>query len=352
MRVLIWVYVATSVYNCGAPAPAPPSCRELVDAEQWAAALPRCSVAYDGSRDPRSGLGAARAAYYLQKCEAAERFARALIPGPEAANAEFVLGGCALMQRELDTARDHLQRAMAMHEQDGKLAEQARDAHQLAGVWFARGEYLKGFEALKVARDAAVRASDARMQVYVDIAASDFHRAVGDRRTAEQEIGRAVAEARDPGTLATAHLKEGIFQIEAGLLGPAQSTFERALIEERRLQMPRPQHVVGALLNLAYLDRKAGTADGLARALERVEEAHRLEGDEMSYRLNRGMVLAELGRLAEATADLRAAEAAGPTGEWSWWVPYQAALVATKAGDLQGAIEACGRSIAKVTELA
>src|SRR5262249_21267410 len=129
----------------------------------------------------------------------------------------------------------------------------------------------------------------------------------------------------------------------------AEATFERFLEDERRTPTQRPEFQVGALVNLAFIDRKHHK---LARALERLEEARRLGLDDMTFRLNRGMILAELGKLDEAIADLQASEALGPAGEWSWWVPYQAALVYARAGDDEHAIAACQRSIENVSALA
>jgi tetratricopeptide (TPR) repeat protein len=350
VRAFLSVYVAIAACSGGSSAPAPsPSCRELNRAAQWVAALERCAAEYFVAPDPTTGLLAARAAAYLQKWETAKLRARALIPGPRAADAEALLGECALQQGELPAARGHLQWALAMHAKEGKHAEQARDGHQLAGVYFNEGEYQRGLDVLQVARAAAVRANDARMLVYLDIAAADLYRVVGDARAAEREIVRAVADARDPGDRALAHLKQGIFQTAAGQLGPARVTFERALAEERGLAVPRKLHLEGSLLNLAYIARKAGKP---AEALARLEEARPDEMDELTRRMSRGVILAELGKLDEAIADLQAAEATNPMGEWSWWVPYQLALVETKAGHADRAIEACRRSVTKVTGLA
>lgn len=351
MRAFLSMYVVIAACSGGSPAsvPPPPNCLELNRAGKWAAALERCAAEYFAAPDPTTGLLAARAAAYLQKWEDAKQRARALIPGPRASDAEALLGECALQQSQLAVARGHLQRALAMHAKEGKHAEQARDGHQLAGVYFNEGEYQRGFDVLQVARAAAVRANDTRMLVYLDIAAADLYRVVGDARAAEREIARAVAEARDPGDLALAHLKQGIFQTEDGQLGPARITFERALAEERALAVPRKLHLEGSLLNLAYIARKTGKS---SEALARLEEARPDEMDELTRRLNRGVIFAELGKLDEAIADLQAAEATNPMGEWSWWVPYQLALVETKAGHVDRAIEACRRSVAKVTELA
>ena len=354
MRVWIWVYVAVSVYNCSAlaPPPPPPSCVELVEAEQWNAALARCSEELEAREHPVIRIRTAQAYQYLERCEEAERVARPLLSGPRAADAELLLGSCALTRGEWGVAVQHLGRAMAMHGEAGNFRAQARDAQQLAGARFRQGEYRLALQALELSHAAATRAKDDRMQVFVDISAASILRAMGDFRGAEQTIARALDQARHPGDRALAHFMQGLVQLETGLVAPARSTLEAFLAEERRAPAPRAQYLSAALLNLAFIDRKAHTAAKRVEALGRVEEAHRLGADEMTFRLNRGVILADLGRLAEATADLRAAEAAGPSGEWSWWVPYQAALVATKAGDAPGAIAACKRSIAKVTELA
>lgn len=356
MRLWIWVYVVVSAGSCSSPpSPLPPplpSCVELFKAEQWAAAAERCSQELATREDPTIRLYTTKVLRYLGRCEEADRNARPLIPGPHAADAELVLGGCALARNDLRTAEQHLERAMSMHGEAGKFAEQARDAQQLSGVRFRQGEYKLALQVLELSHAAATRANDDQMKVFVEMSAAQILRAIGDLRGAEQRISRALDQARDPGDRALAHFMRGLVQMEQGLVAPARSTLEGFLAVHRGAPTPQTEFVAAALLNLASLDRKAGTPAALAEALGRVEDARRFGIDEMEYRLNRGIILGDLGRLAEATADLRAAEAAGPPGEWSWWVPYQAALVATKAGDVEGAIAAGRRSIAKVTELA
>src|SRR5205814_1250403 len=74
--------------------------------------------------------------------------------------------------------------------------------------------------------------------------------------------------------------------------------------------------------------------------------------DEMSYRLNRGLVFADMGKLAEAAADLEAADAEKPEGDWAWRIPFQRAQVAARLHDLRAAIAADHRAIEQVASLA
>lgn len=342
VRVLVWVLVAALAHSCP---PRSSSCVEL-GAEQWGAASSRCSAEYAAGLDPTIGLYAARAAYHLGDHGAVARIAGSLIAGPRAADAEFLLGSSAFARAELGAARAHLERALAMHGRAGDFLAQTRDAYQLAGVWFAQGEYRRALEAMQILRGAAQRASDDRMLVYADLGSVDIYRAIGDSRSAEEAIWRALASARHPDDRLYARFKHGTVQLAAGHLGPARHSFERVVADgapARHAQFLRAAHV-----NLASIDRRQGR---LAEALRRLE-AHRDQLGEVTFRLSRGMILADLGRLEAAREDLRRAEAAGPEGEWAWLTPYEAARAATKAGDPIAAIAASRRAIAKVTALA
>jgi hypothetical protein len=188
------------------------------------------------------------------------------------------------------------------------------------------------------------------MRVYVDISRTDLYRAVGRRQNAAEAIARALATAHEASDRAAALFKEATVQLDnPHYAGLAEATFERFLESERRTPTQRPLFLTAALVNLAYIDRKAGKYD---RALERMEEARQRGVSATTYRLNRGMILVDRGDLAEGISDLRAAEAAGLTGERSWAPAYQLALAYTKAGHLEEAIAACRRSIEKVSELA
>jgi tetratricopeptide (TPR) repeat protein len=354
VRVLTWAYLAAAAFGC---TPRSPSCVE-VQADRWEAVFGLCSAEYAASSDPVVGFHAARAAYYLGDHGEVARIAGPLTSGPSAADAEFLLGSSALARAdlgsavlaraELETARVHLERALSMHGAAGQIVQQTRDAYQLGGVWVALGEYRMALDAMEILREAALGARDHRMQVYADVGSANIYRAIGDRSLAEEAIERAVANAQHADDRLYARFKQGTVLLDAGYQATARRVFERVLADGDPSSSHHAQFLRAAQLNLAYIDRKQGRP---ADALQRIE-AQRSELDEMTFRLNRGTVLADLGRLEEAREELRLAEAAGPEGEWAWWVPYQAALVETAAGRTDAAIAACGRAIAKVTELA
>jgi tetratricopeptide (TPR) repeat protein len=193
-----------------------------------------------------------------------------------------------------------------------------------------------------------VEYADHRMLVYADVEMTNLYRAIGDPFHAEEAIERAVANARHPDDRLYARFEQGTVQLVAGHYAFARESFERVLADGDPRSAQHAQLMSAAHANLAFIDRKQGR---LAEALWRME-AHRDELDDLTFRTTRGPILADLGRLDQAREDLRLAEAAGPQDELAWRVPYEAALVETRAGRVEAALAACKRSIAKVTELA
>jgi tetratricopeptide (TPR) repeat protein len=271
--------------------------------------------------------------------------AGSLLHGPRAADAEYLLGSSALARDQADAARGHLERASEMHGEARDFHAQARDAYQLAGLWFGQGEYREALDALAALRAAASEVRDHRMEVYAELASTDIHRAIGDRLRAEQAVARAIANAQHPDDRLYARFKQATMQLDVGDLGPARDGFEHVVDLAARAGAAQAPFLGAAQANLAFLDRKQGRpAESLARI-----ERHRHELDEVTFLVGHGLALAELGRLAEARADLRRAEALDPPDERAWWVPYQAALVETKAGDTAAQITPIQRTITKIT---
>ncbi|HSK03221.1 MAG TPA: tetratricopeptide repeat protein, partial [Kofleriaceae bacterium] len=347
MRALVRVNVVVVALAHGCSPPRLPSCLEI-ETGRWDDAFAQCSLEYIASRDPAIGREAARAAYFRADNDEAARIASELVLGPQVADASYVLGSVALVRGELDEAREHLERALSIHTQQGKLREQTRDAFQLAGAWLKLGEYGRSLDALEVLRATARRTSEHRMLVFAHLGSASIHRAIGDLDRAEEEAELAAANAQHPDDLLDAQFRKGLLQLDVGHHERARASFERVLADGDPASVRHAKLMDAAHLNLVYIDLKAGRPED---ALQRLE-AHRGEHGEVMYRLLRGLVRADMGKLAEARADLRLAEAARPRGELSWRVPYHAALVETAAGRIDAAVAASERAIAKVTDLA
>jgi len=320
-----------------------------VKAHQWTAAYTRCEAEYAASGSPDAAFGAASAALRTRKLDEGIKLVTPFLTGPRAADAYGLLGALDLQRDDLQHALVHLRIASALHEFDGKPASRSRDEHQLAGALFHLGEFALALEAEHRARDAAQRASDHGMQVFVDIAHADILRGIGDLASAEAAVVSAVEAAVEPDDRVLANLKLGIVLNERGNWGGAAKPLSEALALEHELKDSNVQLLESLYLNIAYCERMAGR---YTLALAAIEDALRAGTDVLSYRLNRGLVLSEMGRHDEAIADLEAAEAGNPTGQWSWRVPFQRAVVEARAGHLERAILADRRAITRVAELA
>jgi tetratricopeptide (TPR) repeat protein len=326
----------------------PPCERDRV-AQDWPAAFTSCSTELQRTGSIGAGIVAARAAFYLQRYDDAERLATPLVTTARAPDAHSLLGQIALQRGDFQAALQHLLPAAYGHMFTGDSYAYSRDAYQLAGVWFELGSYEAALAAEQTARTVASYVNDDRMKFYVDVAHADILRALGDSLAAELALDRAVSEAAGDDDRILGLLKQGLLYLEIGHMELGRARLHEALHAE--LARPRPRQVIvePAWLNLAYLDR---LANHLQLALDEIEAARRAGTDEMTYRLNRGLVLADLGQSAQAADDLAAAEAEHPTGRWAWWVPFQRGVLAARAGDIAGAIAADRRAIAKIGELA
>jgi len=341
----VWVLGCVLAAGCGRPS----RCDELIARSSWLEALSACESAYARTSDPAHGLSAARAALYVGRYADATRLATALLPGPRAADARTMLGATALANSERGEAIVQLTLALVLHASAHDSRGIARDAHQLAGVRVQLGELGTARRLLETASRAADRAADRHMQVLVDLASADIACATGDLAAADRWAAHALVSADNPGDVVVARFKQGYVRLEAGHSALARSALERALADELAAPSPRDQFVAAARLNLAYLSRKAGRYD---EALAGIEQARAAGLEDMDYHMHRGLVFADRGELARADVELTAAEAAGPEGEWRWWVAYHRALLAGKSGDAV-AHERLGReAVARVAALA
>jgi tetratricopeptide (TPR) repeat protein len=330
--------------------PAERTCAQCVESKDWPAAYHSCQGEFLKTNDPMRALDAAIAAHRLQRWQDALRLAApALSNTATAADAQSLIGSVHFRLGDFTVATSQLEQAARVHKAAGNAYASARDQQQLSGVFYQLGDYQQALDAEAAARDLAGRAHDESIVAYLDLARADILRAIGDLHGAQLAGERALAGARDAGGKVHALIRQGILHIESGHPGLARDPLARGLEMELATPAPRKQLLEALHLNLAYVERKARAFD---RALAEMEKAKQAGTDEMSYHLNRGLVLDDMGRLAEARADLDAAEAAQPSGEWSWWVPFQRARVAARQHDLAAAIDSDRRAIERVARLA
>ncbi|HET7500275.1 MAG TPA: CHAT domain-containing protein [Kofleriaceae bacterium] len=340
---MVWVVLIVFAQACGSDLDR--RCAAERAAQAWPAALASCEAAFERTHDPARAIDAATAALYDHRLGDAVRLARAALDGGTAAEAHQLIGSARLGLGELEEAASHLVVASTWFALSGDAHGEARAEQQLSGAWFQLGDYRQALRAEEASRDAALRARDDRMVVYADIARADVLREIGDLHAAEAAIEQAIAGARDPDDRVMAWLKHGILYLDLGQPALARGPLSQALATESAAPRPRSQILESLHLNLSYVERKARAFE---RALDELEHARRAGTDEMSYRFNRGRVLADMGKLDEAAADLAAAEAEHPQGDWAWRVPLARAQVAARRGDVAAAIDADRRAIARV----
>jgi hypothetical protein len=326
-----------------------PRCAHDLAAHDWAAAYASCQAELEATRDLARATDAARAAYYLQRPRDTARLATLALSGPTAADAHNLLGSAQAMLGDNGAAANHLEIAARLHAAAGNASAEARDDHQLSGVSYQRGDYQAALDFEAAARRAAHRAHDDRMIVFLDIARADILRKIGDLRGAELEIERALAEAIEPEDRVVALLKRANLHLDQGHPALARDPLTRALDEEQRAALPRAPYLEALHLNLSHVERKA---QAFTRALDELEQAKQAGADTLPYRLHRGLIYADMGRLTEANADLIAAEAEQLDGQWSWWVPFQHAQIAARLGDVATAIAEDQRAMQQVARLA
>ena len=323
-------------------------CRRASEAHAWNAAFAHCAADYASSGDPARALDAARAAYYLQRVDDTLRLAPAALIGAGAADAHQLIGSAELWNDHHGPAIVHLVAAIALHAAAGELAALSRDLHQLSGVAWDRGDYETALAVADGVRDTAERAHDRRMIAFFEHAHAEILRRIGAFHDAERATERALAAAEDePADQALALLARGHLYLDQGSFALAREPLIRVLALEQASAQPRGYVLQSAYLDLAFVERKTGAP---ARALVEMQRALLAGTDAATYHLNRGLVFAEMGWLAQADADLAVAESGPLDGTRAWWAPYQRAQVAARRGDVDAAIAADRRAIAAVAD--
>lgn len=336
-------------------------CRSDLGGQRWGAALGSCTAELVRAHDPQAALGAARAALYLGRYDEVISPATAALESRYAADAYMLLGSALFrqayvaddnagaQQRLYISAQAHLSTALALHAGAGDARGIVSDAQQLASLWRDLGDYEAALADAALARSAASTTARAGLSAAADFAMVDILLQIGRYHEAEAIISGIDERSLDAYHRPWLFLKRGYLHLGTGNWRLARDPLTRALFEERASRSPRPELVGSALMNLSFVERKAGATD---KALEYLEESRSFGAEPMDYHLNRGLALADAGRLREAATELAAAEAAGPKGHWGPWVALQRALVAIKRGDRASAMTWLRLAIDRVNVLA
>lgn len=344
------VWVISSALTCMACSGGPGHhCVQDRESRNWLAASVSCEAEFESTHDLARAIDAATAYYNSDHPRDTLRLAAQALIGPTIADARSLIGSAQLDLGELESAVSQLRIAAVLHAIAGNASAETRDHYQLSGALYQLGDYREALDAATIARDVARRAHDERMAVFLELANADIRRQIGDRQGAERAIEQVLTEALEPGDRVVALLKRGILHLDQGHTALAREPLTRALAAERVAASPRGQILEALHLNMSYVERKAGE---FFRAFEEIARARLAGADTLSFRLNRALIYADMGKLADAADDLDVAEAEKLEGEWSWWVPFQRAQVAARLDDVPTAIAADHRAIEQVAKLA
>src|SRR5262249_35283300 len=204
----------------------------------------------------------------------------------------------------------------------------------------------------RLAHELATRSGDRgnpRMAVYADVAIAEVLRNLGELGAAETVIKRAEGEAQMASDKVVVWLKQAVIFSDEEHFALTTEPLQRALAIEMWSAAPRPPIMQALWLNLAVVDRRSGDFAG---SLAKIEIAHDLGVDDMSYYHARERTFLAAGRIPEASKALALAEQSQVTGEWAYVLALERARIAASMGDVAAAIAADQRAIDTVNELA
>lgn len=342
-RVLgvLGVLVALAPGACGGRAA--PTCSSAAADGDWRRAIPLCQARYERTRDPRAGLGWARGLSRLHDWEGAMRVAQLLLETPVRIEAYDILGYAATRVSDLTTSLEAWKQALAGHLAAGNTERVAPAAHGLAGALLSSGDMAGAefYEQMAIAKAAAI--GDRSWSLFYELGRADILRQRGQQHAAEQLL-EGVGEPQTEFHRKWFFLKRGILYVSLEIHEAARRDLTLAL----ELAGGDTDVKNAALLNLAWVERVEGDA---AASLRYVEEAKAAGADDQDTHFLRGLALHAGARHAEAAAELQAANALQPQGQWSWALPYYQGLVAQALGDEAQAINAYEASALAVRAL-
>jgi hypothetical protein len=315
-------------------------CAAAYQREDWKAAVATCGAAYQRTRDPVHGIRLAQASDYLDDLATSTAIARELAAGPEAARAHRLLAESTRRAGSHAAAATHAATALVLHATAGDDREVARDAHALAGVLATDGAYETALSAIALARDAAVRSRDRRMQGYSEMAGGDILRVVGDRAGAERAFDVAAGLLAPYCDRSWVLLKQAHLHMAQGQLTLAGQAL--GLIEASAGGCQQPDVERAVRVNRAWLAWRRGDLDAAAAQVAPL-------GDFIEAEVMRALVRSARGDIAGAAAGLTAVtRREAPSAEWAWLAPHLLAQVEELRGADAAAEAAYRRAIAAV----
>ncbi|HEU4535560.1 MAG TPA: tetratricopeptide repeat protein, partial [Polyangiaceae bacterium] len=336
-------WLAGATLQCGEPGPE--TCASAIKRDDWPAAARLCEAEYALSPGPEQALLLARAALNAGDAARCEQVARPLLEGPHEADASYLVAKAEAKRGATADARARLERALALHERDGRAAAISRDANELAGLRRREGKYGEVLALLGRAAEAAERSGEPRLRYYAQLAHATALGSGGDYFRAEKALLAAIEGAALPRDRAWALLRLGLLYVDSERDALAAPPLRAALALANEIRLG--DVAISARLNLAWLARRAGRFDEAEAAFTSADG----DDDPVAVAYNRGLIASDRGDVEGAAAHFERAERVGPEGSRTWTVPYQAGLVAERRGRLDEARAAYRRSIAALEGL-
>ncbi|MFN3199681.1 MAG: CHAT domain-containing protein [Bradymonadia bacterium] len=330
-------------------------CRGAIEARDDAQIVERCGALWrKGSRDSKVGLALARAHGRRKEKGPLQDVVKGMAGLDGEGAALRLLAKIEGRQGEQKRAVSLLEKALKVDRASNRLAEVAKDAQALAGLWWRQGRYQKALALISQAADAARGADDQRLMGFVRLAEGSIRNELGDARGAERawRNARDMLEKASSGDRAWAALKLGRLRVEEGRMAMARVALEEAL--ELGKGEARPDVMRAIHLNLSIAAMETGELEISARHMAEVDTILAKVPDarfQVTRDIFMGILRRYQGRLEESQKALAAAEAGVLQPELGWRAGLEAGLTAEAQGRLDAAAEAYARSIEHIESM-
>ncbi len=250
----------------------------------------------------------------------------------------------------------------------GSALEKARDAcraerdeHcavraelELSSLHYTRGEYRGALAAANRAEESPLLAENSVLAARALTRIFDVLYDLGDAEGAARALGEAKKKpGLDAASLAFVHVKEGNLRNLEGRAALARQAWLLAIDEAGKTGGKLV--VWSARLNLVALAARAGQVAEAQAQLAAAEalfaELPKSRTSQLALHLHRALTLHARHELEAALRELDAALSLAPAADWRWELQLERALVLREAGRAEAAMDACGAAIAAVEKM-
>jgi tetratricopeptide (TPR) repeat protein len=290
-----------------------------------------CLQSYERTGNERDLVWAAKAYLQLGRFDAAEALATRLLGGARYGDAHGVLSYLAMRRGLIPAARVHAMIARIAHTGAGDASGVVKDAVLMSQAAWQAGDFTAALDAADDAVSLAQRLDDSHGEYLAYVARADALRRMGDTAGAGTTLESAIARATEPCDKAWARVKNAMCKQEAGQDGWALLELGAAELANRKCNSQDVAQQIA--INEAWLVRWTDPV----KALARLDDAAKAEGDDVTVMLLRGYLAADRGALVEAEHHLaRAAAGEPPDADWPWEIARARAELSEVRGGMFG----------------